>query len=207
MRGRLRDGSGAATEGKWKNRERFQNQRLRSYPSRQLGIALRRRGAFRCSDGALGFRPFAEQPVATAAHWRAHGRQRVLGAPQSPSAREARRRLPLSSRLVSPYLSFFLSRSGSGWYDCNSWTGTTSPHLLFGSSRVRKHLPRLDPSGRRVPTGRSLFHETRRGIWRPLDPPSPTGIRHSARRPERRITTDGSGTSVLSSRSGVRRRG
>ena len=57
----------------------------------------------------------------------------------------------------------------------------------FASSRVRKRLPRLDPSARLVPTGRSLFHETGRGIRRPLDLPSPTGNQHSERRPSRRI--------------------
>ena len=57
----------------------------------------------------------------------------------------------------------------------------------FASSRVRKRLPRLDPSARLAPTGRSLFPETDRGIRRPLDLPSPTGNWHSERRPSRRI--------------------
>lgn len=114
-----------------------------------------------------------------------------------------------ASRLFFCFLlsvfSFQFSTSGS--YDCDGWAGTTSPRLLLQAPESGSASRALTP--RRAscpPVGPSSTRPTEAFGVRWICPlPPATGTPNADPRDE--STADGSGTSVLSSWTGVRSRG
>jgi hypothetical protein len=89
--------------------------------------------------------------------------------------------------LFSVFILRSCSGSSFGSYDCDDWAGTTSPRLLLQAPESGSASRALTPRRASCPPVGPSFHETDRGTRRPLDLPSPTGNRHSERRPSRRI--------------------